>query len=235
MRPNILAKIAAVLVLSTLGTAGSQMAIAASNAAVQDLPPPDPVSYDTQAPTDYRVGPFDMLDVSVLQVDNLNRTVQVSPTGVISLPLSGDFNVTGKTTKQIEADIEARLSRHDLQDPEVTVTVKDSASLKFTVEGSVAQPGVYPIGGSTTLLQALATAKGTDQFADDKRVMIYRQVGGQRREAIYDVGDIRRGKTPDPQIYPGDLVVVAVSKSKRGVRDWSPLIPLVALAYLLPK
>jgi len=197
-----------------------------------ELPPPDytpPAQQDLQ---DYHVGPFDVLDVSVLDVDNLNRSVVVSSTGVISLPLSGDFDVTGKTTDQIASEIALRLGRHDLQDPHVTVTLKDSASLKFTVEGSVLQPGVYPITTPMTLLQGLATAKGPDPVADEKRVTIYRLVDGRRESALYNVDDIRRGRTLDPRIYAGDVIVVAMSGKRRFIRDFGPALPLL---YLLPK
>ena len=113
------------------------------------------------------VQPFDVLDVNVLQLESLNRTVEVNSVGVITLPLAGEFNVMGKTTKQVAAEIAERLGRHDLQNPEVTVTLKDpsqqTVSLRdtarrgFTVEGSVTQPGVYSIYGPTTLLQGLAS------------------------------------------------------------------------------
>ena len=109
------------------------------------------------------VQPFDTLEVTVLQLETLNRTVEVNSVGVISLPLAGDFLVSGRTTKQIAKDIANRLGEHDLQNPQVTVTLKDASqstvSLKdaarrgFTVEGSVTQPGVYSIYGPTTLLR----------------------------------------------------------------------------------
>ena len=189
-----------------------------------------------------RVEPFDTLDVSVLQLDSLKRTVEVNSAGVISLPLAGDFHVAGETTKQIAADIAERLGRHDLQDPQVTVTLQDASSgtvsLKdaarrgFTVEGSVVQPGVYSIYGRTTLMQGLAMAKGADQYADDKHVTVFREVDGRSREMTYNLADVRRGKVEDPQIYPRDIIVVAGSKTKHFVRDFGPAFPLI---YLMPK
>ena len=187
------------------------------------------------------VQPFDVLDVNVLQLDSLNRTVEVNSVGVITLPLAGDFNVTGKTTRQVAAEIAERLGRHDLQNPEVTVTLKDpsqqTVSLRdtarrgFTVEGSVTQPGVYSIYGPTTLLQGLAMAKGVDQYANEKHVAVFRDMKGRAEGEVYNLNDIRDGKIADPPIYPRDTIVVAVSKTRRFVRDFAPIAPLV---YLIP-
>ena len=167
--------------------------------------------------------------------------MEVNSVGVITLPLAGDFNVVGKTTKQVAADIAERLGRHDLQNPEVTVTLKDpsqqTVSLRdtarrgFTVEGSVTQPGVYAIYGPTTLLQGLAMAKGIDQYANEKRVTVFREATGRAQGQTYNLNDIRDGKIADPPIYPRDTIVVATSKTRRFVRDFAPIAPLV---YLIP-
>jgi polysaccharide export outer membrane protein len=225
-------------VLLTVGAFSSPAPVrAAADTAPQATAPAVPATAEEE-----RVEPFDTLDVSVLQLDSLKRTVEVNSVGVISLPLAGDFNVAGKTTRQIAAEIAERLGRHDLQDPQVTVTLqdanqgtvslKDAARRGFTVEGSVILPGVYSIYGPTTLLQGLAMAHGPDQYANDKGVMIYREVNGRSDGVAYNLADIRRGKVEDPPIYPQDLIVVTGSKTKRWVRDFAPLIPLL---YLAPK
>lgn len=187
------------------------------------------------------VQPFDVLEVNVLQLDSLNRTVEVNSVGSISLPLAGDFNVVGKTTKQVAAAIAERLGRHDLQNPEVTVTLKDpsqqTVSLRdtarrgFTVEGSVTQPGVYAIYGPTTLLQGIAMARGLDQYANEHRVTVFRDQKGRAEGEVYNLSDIRKGKISDPPLYPRDTVVVAVSSTRRFIRDFAPITPLV---YLVP-
>ena len=147
----------------------------------------------------------------------------------------------GKTTKQVAAEIAERLGRHDLQNPEVTVLLKDpsqqTVSLRdtarrgFTVEGSVTQPGVYSIYGPTTLLQGLAMAKGVDQYANEKHVTVFRGSSGRAEGLTYNLNDIRNGKIADPAIYPRDTIVVASSKTRRFVRDFAPIAPLV---YLVP-
>jgi polysaccharide export outer membrane protein len=229
-RPIMVAIILSVAIVASGGPAAAQ--------SMGDAP-------QAQAPTGAgeveTVQPFDTLDINVLQLDSLNRTVEVNSVGVITLPLAGDFNVVGKTTKQVAADIAERLGRHDLQNPEVTVTLKDpsqqTVSLRdaarrgFTVEGSVAQPGVYSVYGPTTLLQGIAMAKGIDQYANEKHVTIFRDVAGRAVGQTYNLNNIRDGKIADPPIYPRDTIVVASSKTRRFIRDFAPIAPLV---YLIP-
>ena len=217
------------------------LAIAATPATAQSMGDTPRSQAPTGAGEVETVQPFDMLDINVLQLDSLNRTVEVNSVGVITLPLAGDFNVEGRTTKQVAADIAERLGRHDLQNPEVTVTLKDpsqqTVSLRdaarrgFTVEGSVTQPGVYSIYGPTTLLQGIAMAKGIDQYANEKHVTVFRDATGRTQGQTFNLNDIRDGKIADPPIYPRDTIVVATSKTRRFVRDFAPIAPLV---YLIP-
>ena len=226
--------------------AGILLGHGVATAQTASIPRPVPVVATPGAPTGEgeieTVQPFDVLDINVLQLESLNRTVEVNSIGVIALPLAGDFNVAGKTTKQVAADIAERLGRHDLQNPEVTVTLKDpsqqTVSLRdtarrgFTVEGSVTQPGVYAIYGPTTLLQGIAMAKGLDQYANEKHVTLFRDSQRRAGGEVYNLNAIRDGKIADPPIYPRDTIVVAVSKTRRFVRDFAPITPLV---YLVPK
>lgn len=212
------------------------MAAAGARAAAPSGPGPTPPDFTgataAVAPVDYRVQPYDTFEVTVLQLDSVNRTVQVSPTGEIALPLAGILQVAGMTTKEIADLIAVRLSQHELQHPEVTVALKEAVNRKFTVEGSVTQPGVYPLTGSLTLMQGVATAKGSDQYADERHITVFRDIDGRHQTLTFNLDDVRRGKIQDPPIYPKDVIVVAGSKSKRFIRDVGPIIPLV---YLLPR
>jgi len=243
MNRETLAGIGAAVLLTVGAISYPAPVRAAADAAPQATTTAQVLAPPVSAPAEEeRVEPFDTLDVSVLQLDSLKRTVEVNSVGVISLPLAGDFNVAGKTTRQIAADIAERLGRHDLQDPQVTVTLqdanqgtvslKDAARRGFTVEGSVVLPGVYSIYGPTTLLQGLAMAHGPDQYASDKGVTIYRDLDGRTNGVAYNLADIRRGKVLDPPIYPRDLIVVPGSRAKHMIRDFAPTLPLL---YLLPK
>jgi polysaccharide export outer membrane protein len=194
------------------------------------LPPPDPVKL---APVSqqggYRVGPMDVLDVTVYQVPDLTRQVQVDAAGQIVLPLVGPVNAAGKTVAELQSDVATRLREKYLQSPEVTIYVKEFASQKVTVEGSVTQPGVYPIAGRTTLLQALAMARGTDRLANQKRVVIFRTVNNQRMGALFDIDAIRAGTLDDPEVYGNDVVVVERSGVKSAFQSATGVVPILGL------
>lgn len=196
------------------------------------LPAPDPIENATLQQQDYRIGPNDTLEISVYPVDELNRTVQVDAAGAIAFPLIGTIAASTKTPKQLAADIAAALSRRDLASPEVSVFVKESVSQRFTVEGAVRKPGVFPLAGRVSMLQAIATAEGVDQLASLDNIVIFRTVNGQRVAGIVDLPRVRAGQMPDPQIHPGDVIVVPTSNSRRALRDIIGLTPLAS--FLTP-
>ena len=99
----------------------------------------------------------------------------------------------------------------------------------MTVEGSVKNPGVVPVAGSITLLQAIAMARGVDDLANPRRVAVFRQVGGKRTAAAFDLVSIRRGQSADPQIYAGDVVIVDGSGLKQVQKNLFQSIPLLTI------
>ncbi len=114
----------------------------------------------TPANDAYRIGPLDVLDISVFQVPDLTKTVQVEQTGAVNLPLVGEVPAAGKTAQEVERDLTARLGAQYLKDPQVTVSVKESNSQRITITGAVKNPGVYTIKGRTSLIQVVAMAGG---------------------------------------------------------------------------
>jgi polysaccharide export outer membrane protein len=114
----------------------------------------------------YKIGPQDVLDVSVFKAPELTRSVQVADTGTINLPLVGEVQAGGRTAQEIERDLAKRLGVKYMQAPQVTVYVKEYNSQRVTVEGAVKKPGVYPLRGKTTLMQSLAVAGGLDETSD---------------------------------------------------------------------
>jgi len=159
---------------------------------------------------DYKIQPLDVVEVTVFQVKDLDGTRQVSRTGYISMPLIGELPAKGKSVKELETLIAARLGSNYLRSPDVHVSVKDYASQRFTVEGAVGAPGVYPISGRMTLLQAIAQAKGLTRVAD-REVAVFRKVDNARIANRYDFTAIRSGEREDPVLLAGDVVVVGES------------------------
>lgn len=185
-----------------------------------------------QATTDdYRIGPLDKLNITVFQVKDLTQeAVQVDGSGQVSLPLIGNVMAAGKTTQELAIEIADRLRGKYLQSPQVSVWVQEAVSQKVTVDGAVREPGVYAMSGPTTLLQAVAMAKGPDlKLANLTRVAVFRSVNGQRTVAVFDLKAIRAGKAPDPVIFGNDVVVVDGSAVKAAFREVLGALPGLAI------
>ena len=114
---------------------------------------------------DYRIGPEDLLDISVYEDERLNKTVRVSSQGDISLPLLGVLKVEGLTAVQLEREIKNLLSERYYQNPHVSVFIKEYRSQRISVIGAVEKPGVFDVMGQKTLLEGLALAGGLKEDA----------------------------------------------------------------------
>lgn len=226
IRALVLALVAGVLLAACTGGGSGKMADGALYG--QALPPPDPTRAVVGA-EEYRVGPMDTLDVSVYQAPDVSRIVQVDAAGQIGMPIIGAVPVAGKTVNEIRDELTVRLKARYLRSPEVTVSVKEFASQKVTVDGSVGQPGVYPLIGKTTLVQAVAMARGLNREANEKKVAIFRTVNSQRMVAVYDLNQIRTGKLADPQVFANDVVFVDRSGGKTMWRDVISAVPLIGM------
>ena len=158
------------------------------------LPAPDLTAITgATAQPDYRIGPLDMLEISVFQVPDLSKTVQVNSGGQIALPLIGTVVAGGKTVGELETEISNKLQASYLQSPQVSVFVKEATSQRVTVDGAVANPGIVPLTGQTTLLQTIAVSGGMVPGADPS-VMVFRNVQGKRMAAKFDMKAIRQGR-----------------------------------------
>jgi polysaccharide biosynthesis/export protein len=135
----------------------------------------------------------------------------------------------GRTVQELEQDIAAKLDASFLQNPQVTVFVKEFTSQRVTLEGAVKKPGIYPLSGKTTLLQAIAMAEGLDQLADPRGVVVFRTVEGKKMGAVFDVRAIRSGDIADPDIYGDDIVVVDQSGGKTALRRFIESVPVLNL------
>ncbi len=124
---------------------------------------------------DYRIGRDDLIDVSVFEVPDLGITTRVSATGMISLPLVGPLQASGKTVQELETSIQQVLKAQYVNDPHVTVLIREYASQPVSVMGAVKLPGIYQIKGQKYLLDMLAQAQGVDQMSAGKTIQIMRR------------------------------------------------------------
>lgn len=178
----------------------------------------------------YKIGPLDVLDVSVFKVPDLTKTVQVSEDGTINYPLIGDFPAAGRTAKELEHDLTQKLGAKYLRDPQVTVLVKEFNSQRVTISGSVKTSGVYAIKGNTSLMQVIAMAGDIDSTTDSGDIILFRTVNGQRSAARFDIDAIKAGRAEDPQVQPGDIIVVDTSATKVAFSNVIKALPLATTA-----
>ncbi len=177
-----------------------------------------------QAPTGYKIGPRDVLSISVFKVPELSKEIQVAGSGMINLPLVGDVPAAGKTARDIERDLTAKLGAKYLQSPQVKVFVTEYNSQQVTIEGAVTKPGVYSIKDKTSLLQTIAMAEGLDSTYDPT-ILVLRQRNGQRLAAKFDIEAIKKGRAIDPTILKGDTVVVNTSVTKKVFESALRILP----------
>ena len=198
------------------------------------LPPPSRIDL-TAAVRPVLIGPFDKLTVAIdtSGIPEPTREVDVDETGRVYVPGAGVVTVSGMSPSEAAALLQSQLRAKYVRDPHVTVSLKESVSQVLTVEGEVKNPGQYPVLGETTLLQAMANAKGVTEFAATDDVLVFRTVDGQRLAALYDLKKIRHGTIPDPQLYPKDIIVVGDSPTRRLLRDLASTLPLLSTPVLI--
>lgn len=191
---------------------------------------PDATGLETRE--DLRIGPADLVSISVFGVDELNGEYQVDYEGYLKMPLIGEFPVQGLTAVELATYLETTLGEKYLQDPDVSVLIADSRTQIITIDGAVENPGQYNLPGQMSLLQAVALSGGPTKTANAKRVVIFRTVDGQRMVAGFDLQAIRSGEQDDPRIYGNDVIVVDGSEIKGAYQDFLKTVPLLSLFLL---
>lgn len=158
---------------------------------------------------DYRIGPADVLRISVWNDETLSGTVPVRPDGMISLPLLNDVEAAGLTPLQLRERLIDQLS-HYMPAPEVSVIVEQVRSLTVSVLGQVTNPGRYELLRESTVLEVIAEAGGFTEFADSSRITILRKVGDKNERIRFDYRDVisRRGDQDNLVVQAGDVIVV---------------------------
>jgi polysaccharide export outer membrane protein len=177
----------------------------------------------------YKIAPLDKLSIKVFRAQDLSGEYDVDLAGHISLPLVGEVEATNLTTAQLDERLTQLLGQKYFENPDVSVAIKQSTAHVVTVDGAVTQAGQFGVNGPMTLIQAIALARGTNPDANARRVAVFRTIGGQRQAAAFDLTAIRRGEAPDPQIYPGDIIVVDGSRIKEAQKQIFQSFPLLSV------
>lgn len=121
---------------------------------------------------DYRIGPEDLLEISVFEAPELNRAVRVSATGEISLPLLGAVQAAGQTAKTLELVLQELLRHSYMKDPHVSVFLREMQSHPVSVFGAVKKPGVFQINEPKSLIEMLSMAEGLAEDAGDTVIVV---------------------------------------------------------------
>jgi polysaccharide biosynthesis/export protein len=168
-----------------------------------------PIQKPAAQDPNYIIGAQDVLDISVWKETELTRTVPVRPDGKISMPLLNDVRAAGLTPNQLAAQITTSLKRF-VTDPQVTVIVTQINSQRVYILGEVTRTGAYPLLPEMTMLQALSSAGGFTQFANRKKIYMFRIENGKQVKYPFDYKAVIDGKRTDENVVlrAGDTIVV---------------------------
>jgi polysaccharide export outer membrane protein len=183
----------------------------ATRGSVAAVPAPaaKPVTATVPLPSDYVIGPGDILQISVWKNDALSRVAPVRPDGKISMPLLYDIQASGLTAMQLRDKIAHALGEF-LPNPEVAVSINEVHSLRVSVLGEVQKPGVLELRGATTVLEAIAMAGGLKDFASPSKISVIRNENGQTKKIRFNYNRVLKGAKNEENftLKSGDVVVV---------------------------
>ncbi|HKR30745.1 MAG TPA: polysaccharide biosynthesis/export family protein [Terriglobales bacterium] len=193
---------AALVLLVSLATAAARQAATttSSDKTAAQNGPADPA---------YVIGADDVLNISVWKDPELTQTVPVRPDGKISMPLLNDIQAAGRTPNELKAQITEGLKKY-ITDPVVTVIVTQINSQRVYITGEVTRPGALQLLPGMTILQALSSAGGFTNFANTRKIYMFRIVNGKQVDFPFDYKDVIHGKKTDENVVlqAGDTIVV---------------------------
>jgi len=157
----------------------------------------------------YKIGPEDMLNITVWKNEAMSRLVAVRPDGMISLPLLDDVRAAGLTPLELRDVLAKRLAEY-IPNPEVSVIVGDVRSFKVSVLGEVQKPGRFDLKSYTTILDVIAQCGGFTQFAARSRIVVLRPTGKTMTRVPFNYNKVVSSGGEEENFYlqPGDIVLV---------------------------
>lgn len=196
------------VMLGVLFVMGASLPLFAAQTTSADTAPSQPTGDISVSPDQYIIGPEDVLFIYVWKEESITQTVPVRIDGHISLPLLDDIRAAGKTPLELKEMITDKLKGF-IENPTVTVTVREANSYKIFVTGEVKNPGVFPIRSPITLMKAIATAGGFTEWANKRKILIIgKDEKGNETRTTVNYNRILDGDDPDPVITRGDTIVV---------------------------
>jgi polysaccharide export outer membrane protein len=156
-----------------------------------------------------RIGPGDELDITVFGLPELSQHVRVGGSGDVSLPLVGNLHFAGKSSDEAQSMLEKLLADgHFVNNPHVSVYVKEYTTEGISLVGEVGRPGVYPALGSHRLLDVIQAAGGLTDKAG-KTITVSHRDDPTKPITLTFTDDAVKMAVNNIELLPGDTVVVA--------------------------
>lgn len=171
--------------------------------------PVEPVQEPVAERGEYRIGPADVLQISVWKHEAVSRAVPVRPDGMISLPLVNEVRAAGLTPMQLRDVLKERLAEY-IPNPEISVVVQEVHSFAVSVLGEVRTAGRYEFKSRATVLDVLARAGGLTEFAARSRIVILKPMGDAMRRISFNYDKVIAAPDEHQNIFvqPGDIIIV---------------------------
>jgi polysaccharide export outer membrane protein len=238
-RQNLTLTLATILVLASVSSTAQQAvnsAVPADSATNAGAPEKTATSQGSNTAQDgkfpdryprYQLRSGDIFDISFELSPEFNQAVSVQPDGFITLRGVGDVRVAGQTVPELTATLRTAYSKI-LNDPLISVTLKDFEKPYFIADGQVGRPGKYELRGDTTLTEAIAMAGGFNDSAKHSQVLLFRRVSNEWVSAkIFNVKKMEKegNLREDPLLHPGDMLFVP----KNAFSKMKPFLPSASM------
>jgi len=161
---------------------------------------------------EYKIGPQDLLEITVFGLDEMNKTVRVSEDGNITLPLLGEIEVQDLTKSEVEQKLARLLEEKYLQDPQVTIFISEYQSKRISIIGAVSEPGRYELLGRQTLLHMIAQAGGMTDQAGEEIIVVREKEDGTSKSLRISLDDLvlKGDSSLNIPLEPGDIVNIPI-------------------------
>jgi len=185
-----------------------------------------------------RLAPGDVIDIKFFTAPELNESQTIRPDGRIALQLVGEVDVEGRSPQELSDEL-SRLFAPHLKKPDVTVIVRAFEGRRVFVGGEVKLPGMIPMPGPMTALEAIMYAGGFDPLtASLKNVVVIRYIANQRYGASLDMEAAIKGPENTEVFYlePRDIIYVPRTTIVK-VAQWidqhiNQIIPMLGIEFV---
>ena len=211
----------------------SPRTLAVGRAAPAAEEPGEEIPYYSNFLSSYRLGPEDVISVSVFDLPKYSKSnIVIPPDGRIDYYLvRGGLQVAGKTTQQVADEIARHLDEYIIE-PKVTVSLDKAMSMRYGVLGDVAQPGIRVMSRRLSVYEALTEAGGILATGKKQVVVLHWNADRTMKQIPVDVAAIEKGKAPDNYfLSPGDQIFVPGNRWKT-VDKVLKALPVISFARI---